>query len=240
MIRSSRAISNFSGLKCLTALALGVFLSAEAPGGVVIGDIPSSNNGGAFISGTTGVAQGFRMTGNYSNLSTTFELVNSAAASLPGSGLGIGLYQDSGNFPTGSALVTFNLGTAIATGDAVYTAAANNSAFQLNASTTYWLILNYPAATDLSWVTETAVTPSGPGATNVGQRNTGTMSSSTQVAPNGFSVTTLTPNFSTKFEVDGTPVVVGAVPEPGTVLLAALGLCGIALLPGLKTRFSRR
>jgi hypothetical protein len=111
-------VSGTIGLQCLTALVVGVFLSGVASGAVIIGDLAASNNGSASVSNTTGTAQGFTMTGNYANLSVSVELNNGAGGTLPGSGLGIGLYQDASRFPAGSALVTFPLAGTIATGDA--------------------------------------------------------------------------------------------------------------------------
>jgi hypothetical protein len=227
--------------KYLVMVFLAACLCGHASGSVIIGTMTApSNNGVASISSSTGTAQGFTMTGNYTNLSTMFELSNGSGGTLAASGLGIGLYQDSGGFPTGSALVTFTLGGLIPVGDGTYTAPADNSSFQLNASTSYWLILNYPTTGGLNWVTENSAAPSGGGAMNVGSRNTGVMSSSTQVAPNGFSSTTLAPDFSTRFEIDGTTGSAGAVPEPGSVLLVTLGFCGLSLLTRRRTRFSRR
>src|ERR1700724_904769 len=92
-------------------------LCGHASGSVIIGTMTApSNNGIASISGSTGTAQGFTMTGNYTNVSATFELSNGSGGTLAASGLGIGLYQDSSGFPTGSALVTFTLSGVIAAG----------------------------------------------------------------------------------------------------------------------------
>ena len=61
------------------------------------------------------------------------------------------------------------------------------------------------------------------------------MTSSTQVSNGSFVAAG-----SDLFLIDATRVAVGTVPEPGTLLLVAVGLCGVSLLPRLKTRFSRR
>jgi hypothetical protein len=193
-------------------------------GAAIISNMGQGNTGTASISGGTASAEGFTINAgtNYTLDAAMFALLNGDATALPSSGLNIGLFADAGGKPGGSALVTFSLPGSIVSGDASYSATPN-SAFQLAASTTYWLILNDPTASNLNWrISSPAAT--GSGATDAGFTQ-GTMTSATQVS--SFSPAACSSRL--KFEIDATPVVASGVPEPSTLLFAATALCGFAI-----------
>jgi hypothetical protein len=236
-------------VRVLPLLVLGALMLHAAFGATIVTDFycPAnqtttlcSSNGNSLISGNTGGAVGFTINaGADFNLTdamfTLFNGANSPGSPIPASDLGVGLYADSGGQPNGSALVTMSLTiSTIAGGFGTYTANPD-SPFVLLGGTTYWLALNdHNPDAALNWRTVSGATTTSNGATYIGSEQ-GIMTSKTRVS-NGTFVSS-TPDL---FAIDATRVVVGTIPEPGTVLLVALGLCGVSLFSRAKARFSRR
>jgi hypothetical protein len=207
--------------------ALLALLGSAAFGGVIISNTPKTLNGNSTITGTSAFAVGFTMNAgtNYTVDDVIVDLTNQGTAAIPGSHLNIGLFANNSGAPTGSALVTFTLSGNINAGNADYTATPNSS-FQLQASTTYWLVLNDPTSADaLVWVGALNSNPSGPAAADAGDAN-GSMTSATQV--NTFFHNENATIF--QYQIDGTAVTAGATPEPGTMLLAGAALVGLVAI----------
>lgn len=210
--------------RMLTVVSATLF-GVSAWGGVIITNITGNLNGISSISGVAAGAVGFTMDAgtNYNLTGVSFALFNGENSALPGSGLNIGLFGDGGNKPVGSALTTFSLSGNIVVGDGVYSVTPN-SPFQLNASTTYWLIWNDPSASSLNLRGTLNSNPSGPAATDAGESG-GSMTSATQVG----SFSPSSGQTILRYEVDGDPVTTSATPEPATFCLVggALALAGM-------------
>jgi len=216
----------------LSFLLFSVIMGTTAWGATLIGNIGAFANGSNNVFGATATTVGFSVNAgtNYDLTAALFTLNNTNTFTIPASNLNVGLFADGGGKPAGNALVTFTVGGNIGIGDATYTATPN-SPFQLDASTTYWLILNDPSDSLLFWQS-TATTPTGGGASFAGSSQ-GNMTSPTQVGSFGPGNI----NAPLLFEIDGTPSVTGQTPEPGTLLLTACGVCGLMFLRRRLSRF---
>jgi len=168
----------------LSYLLIGALIGGTAWGGVIIGNISplAPSNGNSPISVSLTLATGFTMNAgpDYNVTDVGFVVENFGAQDAAASGFHIGLFGDSGGAPTGSALTTFS-SVDVAAGATESVATTPLTPFQLQASTTYWLILydSDPSISLLVW-RDTATFPSGPGAVFAGA-TLGSMTSPTQV-----------------------------------------------------------
>jgi len=216
---------------CLPALAAALLAlgGSAARADLILGNLDGNYFSGYNLSNTPGtnyaVAQGFTMTSSYVLTDAVLRLdVHSATLALD-------LYADNGSNSPGTHLLTFTNPVALAAGagPGSYTFTAPTS-LTLEAGKTYWLDLHSTAVNDTqfdTWVLSyTAgfggpLYPSGPGASDVGQ-----LRSLSGNPPSG------TPRHETPtaYQLDGTPAVTVATPEPSTLAAAATAVvCGLGL-----------
>jgi hypothetical protein len=133
--------------------------------------------------------------------------------SIPG--LALDIYANSSGAPTGSALVTFPTPSFAAGSTADYTLVPTTS-FTLLPSTTYWLVASPQAPrANLDWAAALGVTSSGI-ASSAGFYQAASFGGSNVIGEVGLF-----------YQVDGTPLDEGAVPEPGTFALLGAGLLAL-------------
>jgi hypothetical protein len=184
-----------------------------------LGDTSSAANGQRLAAGFTMGAQSFDLD------SVTIGLAFVGIATFPGSILDASIYADGGGSPAdpaGSALVLFQppsgtlQGATLPNGFNDYTLLSESS-FTLQAATRYWLVVIAADNGNLGWQ-ETSSGPTGAFATDLG----------TRTGP-GEGLPSIVTNASLLYQVDGTPISAGQVPEPGTVGLLSLGCFGLLL-----------
>ncbi len=200
-----------------------ITLTLTARADDIYGDIAGNIVGSGYGMGPGGgvnnfIAEGFTMTGTY-NLQSV-DIILSLFSSAQGSNFALSIFSDNNGPNTDLYDLSTNVtGSAGAPADANFT---GSGSFILNAGTKYWLELyaTNPASqtgSTLQWdgefsqITPTTVfaTPSGPGATEIGQLRT-------------FSGGVTTSELRTAFQLNGV-----LVPEPSSLIL--LGLSGLSL-----------
>ena len=164
------------------------------------------------------IAEGFTMTGSYNLQSVDVNLSQFQAAA--GSNIALSIFSDNAGVPDSDL---YDLSTNISvpsSGSPVSFNFTGSGSFILNAGTTYWLEMyatnpSSGTGTTVQWdgaVTSSfgIATPTGPGATEVGQRRT-------------FGGGTSTTDLRTAFQLNG----VSVVPEPSTITLFSIGALGL-------------
>jgi hypothetical protein len=198
------------------ALLLGsCLLALPASSVTIISSYPTTTDGSRNLGFVDNLAVGFTMGSTAQNLgSATIRLSKIGIFSFPTSVIQASLYGNAGANPVNPVLVTFTPAAGqIIEAPPLDVVLTPTSPFTLEASTTYWLVVEAPSVTkDLVW--NTALSP----ATGTLASYVGSRSGSTVPPTDVFSE-----NFI--FAIDTT-----VVPEPGTLSLAALGLGGLSLL----------
>lgn len=130
------------------------------------------------------------------------------------------LYQDSGGNPAGAPVADLSKSVALPNSSGLSFTLTPSSSFTMSPSTTYWLVLNVVVPGEprnVVWNANSAANPYTGVLTYAGSRVIHTA---------GLPDTPI--SSSLLFTVDGTAVDPGnGVPEPGTILLSALGLLGV-------------
>ncbi len=225
-------------MRTVTAIFLVVTFAFALPARAIIiyGDIAGGNQvGSGYEVGPGGgvnnyIAEGFTMTSTYDLQSVDVYLSQFQANS--GSNLALSIFSDNGGTPSSSDLYDLSTNINIASsGTPADVNLTGSGSFILNAGTTYWLEMyatnpSSPTGTSVQWDGEfnpTATgfaTPTGPGATEVGQVRT-------------YSGGVTTSELRTAFQLNG----VAAVPEPSTLTLLALGAIGLIALKAKRRSF---
>jgi hypothetical protein len=191
----------------------------------IYGDIAGGNQvGSGYEIGPGGgvnnaIAEGFTMTGSY-NLQSV-DVILSQFLTNAGSNIALSIFSDIAGVP-GTDLYDLSTGISIPlSGSPATVNLTGTGSFILNAGLTYWLEMyatnpSSQTGTTAQWDGEFTpsssgfATPTGPGATEVGQRRT-------------FSGGTTTSELRTAFQLNGV-----SVPEPSSIVLAAFGFAGLA------------
>lgn len=186
-------------MRTIATLAMAM-IAGSACADVIISNIADADNSGTRF-GPVGVSTTIYKAGGFMMGAQDFQLDSVAidiSDILVTGDLDVSLYSDAGGAP-GSQLVALSSPTIGP--DGVYTMTPN-SAFTLEANTSYWVYVNNPGTADFLWDASNA-TPTGAHATSIGYHFNGGVSS-----------------FMNKFEVNG------SIPAPASAL--ALGALGLA------------
>jgi hypothetical protein len=206
-------------LACAAPLAHSAAIITNLP----FGNPSETNNAGA---DTSNVGAGFSMPAgpNYTLDSVTLELTVFSQVT----NVNLSLWGGSASAPSGAALLNFI--TPALTQDGVHhpVVFSPSSAFTLNASTNYWLVLGGTSSGNVSgalqWAGRPNSTPTGL-ASYLGMTQDGSVPPVTSLTLFGSSTTVV------GFQVDATAQTQGAgVPEPGTITLLGAGIAAIAFL----------
>jgi hypothetical protein len=200
-----------------------VAMPHEASAGVIYGDIAGNTTFSGYGVGPGGgvnndIAEGFLMTGSYDLQSVDVSL--SQFETSAGSDIALSIFSNNAGVPD---IDLYDLSTSInipLSGSPAQVNLAGTGSFVLNAGSTYWLEMyatnpSSQTGTTAQWdgavafSTLAIVTPTGPGATEVGQRRT-------------FSGGTSNTELRTAIQLNGV-----LVPEPSSMVLAAFGLVGL-------------
>jgi len=202
----------------LFAALLGSWLVALPVSASIISSYPTASFGASSLNGTPiiDLAAGFTMGSTAQNLgSATIRLSAVGIASFPTSVVQASLYGDAGSNPVNPVLVTFTPAAGTITQASLDVVLTPTSPFTLDASTTYWLVVQAAASVekDLGW--DGAVSPAtGSLASYVGARQSA-----------GFVPPTDVTGGNLIFAIDST-----VVPEPGPGLLVMTGVLGLAAI----------
>ena len=209
-------------MKPLSTIALAVALGVPLSGSTIISSYPQAPNGGFTLNGNplSTDAAGFTMGStafHLNSITVTFGAVgiSSFASGLVFADLYGGTAGGAG-VPTGGPLVSLSTPAATITNGSNLTYTPAN-AFDLQASTTYWIVLHPDPLVDkdLSWAT--AVNP----ASGVFAALEGAAVGS------GLPPATHNANDNFMFQVDGTAIVASGTPEPASWVLYGSGLAAV-------------
>jgi hypothetical protein len=196
-------------MRLSNTLIYAMFIAAPSWATTIIGNLGSADAGEYFVCCRVSLGVGFTMN---SGPDFTLDMAKATVIIANGAVFSAELYGTSGGNPVGPALVDFTSpgfvgGPGIQTIDLVPT-----SAFTLQASTTYWLVLTG----GYEW-RDTNGVPTGLFATDAGTREDSNLPPQNVVGPE-----------HPLFEISGTAIGPAAgVPEPGTVGLVSLTLLGL-------------
>ena len=209
-------------MKLISILAIGAALGMPLSGTTIISSYPQSGNGGFTLNGTppSNDAAGFTMGSTAFHLTSVTVSFETVGISTFASGqVFADLYGGTGGptgVPGGPALVSFTTPASTITNGAslIYTP---TSAFDLQASTTYWIVLHTAASIDkdLAWMTA-AIPASGAFAVFDGA-----------AVGSGLPPATHNANDNFMFQVDGTAIVASGTPEPASWVLYGSGLMAV-------------
>ena len=210
-------------IKCGLVLIAGLSAAAGGFGGVIISDLGAAALGAPGTSAVdysspAQVGTQFTMGAtSFNNVSFTLGLFANGNRSLGPLDVTVQLYGGTTASPSGSALLTILPAGPYTgqSGDYTFTAPSN---FTLQANTIYWLVAGSVQDQE-GWVTFNN--------TLSGRQPTGAFASAPlgyNRAASGLPTSLFSSTDTVAYEVDGTAVVGGAIPEPSTLAMIMIGL----------------
>jgi hypothetical protein len=208
-------------MRLFAALLGSSLLALPASAETIISSYPAVDDGGRTLGFLDDLAVGFTIGSTAQNLgSATIRLSGvSGFDQIDTSTIQASLYGGTAANPANPVLVTFTPAPGIISEPALDLVLTPTSTFTLDASTTYWLVVEAPSVTkDLSW--KTALIP----ATGTLAAYVGARSGSSAPPTNEFSGNLI-------FAIDTT-----VVPEPGTLSLTGVAFGSLSLMRRSRPR----